>query len=134
MMTHCCCDAPVFSQQNRSRFTGVLRSTFRPQLICLVVQVNIIAMFSITKAAVEHMKPGSTIVNLSSVAGGRQGVQGFWGFHTLGDAPTARLWQLTGHRSVQQRGRQADDAVTGGSVLQYTTKLWQVVNVLVMTG
>jgi NAD(P)-dependent dehydrogenase (short-subunit alcohol dehydrogenase family) len=33
------------------------------------VQVNIIAMFSITKAAVEHMKPGSTIVNLSSVAG-----------------------------------------------------------------
>ncbi len=37
------------------------------------MQVNIIAMFSITKAAVEHMKPGSTIVNMSSVAGGRQG-------------------------------------------------------------
>jgi hypothetical protein len=32
-------------------------------------KVNIIAMFSIVKAAVEHMKPGSTIVNISSVAG-----------------------------------------------------------------
>jgi hypothetical protein len=31
--------------------------------------VNIIAMFSITKAAVEHMPPGSCIINLSSVAG-----------------------------------------------------------------
>ena len=35
-----------------------------------MLQVNIIAMFSIVKAAVEHMKPGSTIVNISSVAGG----------------------------------------------------------------
>lgn len=31
--------------------------------------VNIIAMFSIIKAAVDHMKPGSCIINVSSVAG-----------------------------------------------------------------
>ena len=31
--------------------------------------VNIIAMFSIVKAAVEHMSPGSCIINVSSVAG-----------------------------------------------------------------
>lgn len=31
--------------------------------------VNIVAMFSIVKAAVDHMKPGSCIINVSSVTG-----------------------------------------------------------------
>ncbi len=36
-------------------------------------QVNIIAFFSIVKAAVDHMPPGSCIINMSSVAGAPPG-------------------------------------------------------------
>lgn len=54
--------------------------------------MNIIAFFSIVKAAVDHMAPGSCIINMSSVAGAPPGSLDPWTSAAASELRSSASW------------------------------------------